>query len=243
MNRNEIEKQVEDIITRIDESCDKNLNVVLPFDETTKEFVEIDKLMNLDSKGCYIFFKRLFDFIASLVALIILAIPMIIVAICIKCDSKGPVIYKQKRVGLNGKMFNLYKFRSMRTDAEKNGAQWAASGVDPRITNVGNFLRKSRLDELPQLINILKGEMSIVGPRPERPVYYRAFRKYMNGFEQRLLIKPGLTGYAQIHGGYDIDPDEKCKLDIKYINNRSCWNDLKIIFQTVAVIFTHEGAR
>lgn len=243
MNRNEIENVLIDINCKIDEECDKNVNVVLPFDATTKKFVEIDKLEKLESKVCYSLFKRAFDFIASFCAFVVLAIPMCIIAIFIKLDSKGPVIYKQKRVGLYGKSFNLYKFRSMQIDAEKDGVQWASSDFDSRITRVGTFIRKSRLDELPQLVNILKGEMSIVGPRPERPVYYKAFRKYMNGFEQRLLIKPGLTGYAQIHGGYDLDPESKCKMDVMYINKRSIVLDIKIILKTIAVVFSHEGAR
>mgnify|MGYP003538787023 FL=1 len=181
-------------------------------------------------------------FILSLIAIIILIVPMIIVGIIVKCTSKGPAIYKQKRLTKNGKPFYLYKFRSMRVDAEKDGAQWAKEN-DTRVTKFGKFMRKCRLDELPQLFNILVGHMSIVGPRPERPEFYEEFETYIHGFNQRLKVKCGLTGYAQIHGGYDITPQDKVELDIHYIKNRSLWMDIKIIFGTIGVIFSHKGAR
>ena len=136
----------------------------------------------------------------------------------------------------------LFRSRSMIIDAEKEGARWADSN-DPRVTKIGKILRMNRLDELPQLINIFLGQMSVVGPRPERPEYYKEFRKYIQGFEQRLLVMPGLTGWAQINGGYNILPDQKAELDVEYIENRSFSNDLKIILRTVKTVLKHDGAR
>lgn len=211
------------------------------FRENDEEYF-IEDIGEIEKKPVYNFFKRALDIFASFLALLILWFPMLIVGILVKLTSKGPMIYKQERLTLNGKSFMLYKFRSMVNDAEKNGAQWAKEN-DSRVTKFGKFMRKCRLDELPQLINILKGDMSIVGPRPERPEFYEEFESYIHGFSQRLKVKCGLTGYAQIHGGYDVTPQEKIKLDIYYIKNRSFWMDIKMIFGTIGVIFSHKGAR
>ncbi len=191
----------------------------------------------------YSFAKRLFDIAASLIASILLIIPMCIIAVFVKLDSKGPVFYKQERLRENNKSFKLVKFRSMRQDAEKHGAMWAQED-DDRCTRVGTILRKFRLDELPQIpFNILMGDLSIVGPRPERECFYEEFATYIDGFEQRLYVKPGLTGLAQISGGYDLKPEEKIIYDLEYIENRSILYDLKIIFKTILIVFNHEGAR
>lgn len=203
---------------------------------------EVEELTELPNKYCYRIFKRIFDFICALVGIVICAIPMFIIAIIIKVDSPGPVFFSQSRLGKNGKSFKIIKFRSMRLDAEKHGAQWAKRD-DDRATKVGKFLRASRIDEIPQLFNILLGQMSIVGPRPERKIFYDEFEKYILGFDQRLVIIPGLTGFAQINGGYDLQPEEKIIFDVEYIKKRSIILDLRIIFSTVKVIFTHEGAR
>ncbi len=141
-----------------------------------------------------------------------------------------------------GRHFTVTKLRSMYVDAEKRGAQWAEK-EDPRITRVGHFIRKTRIDELPQLVAVLKGEMSLIGPRPERPAFTEQFSHEYPGFEQRLRIKPGLSGYAQVHGGYDIDPGEKAKLDRYYIENFGPMMDLGIFFETIKTVFTGEGAR
>lgn len=218
---------------------DKNITTITK--ESGKIYVVRD-LGEIKKKRVYSFFKRLFDFFASFIALVILAIPMIIIALIIVCDSSGGALYRQERVGLNGKKFMLYKFRTMKKDAEKDGAQWAAKD-DKRCTRVGKFLRTTRLDELMQLFNILKGDMSIVGPRPERECFYDEFKKYITGFDQRLKVIPGLTGLAQISGGYNLAPQEKIVYDLDYIENRSFWGDLKIIFKTVFIVFNHEGAR
>lgn len=186
--------------------------------------------------------KRLCDILVSLSALIVLCIPMGIIAIAVRLDSRGPAIYRQSRVGAGGKEFMLYKFRSMRTDAEKNGAVWAKEN-DDRITRVGRFIRLTRLDEIPQFWNILVGQMSLVGPRPERKFFYDVFETYVHGFSQRLLVPPGLTGLAQVNGGYDLLPEEKIVYDAEYIKHFSFSMDIKCIFKTFSVIFGKKGAR
>lgn len=178
----------------------------------------------------------------SLLALPI-AIPIILIfIIIIKLETPGPVFFLQERVGLHGRYFKVIKLRSMGVDAEKNGAQWAAKN-DPRVTKVGAFIRKTRIDELPQLFNVLKGDMSLVGPRPERPMFTAQFNDEIPGFIDRLQVKPGITGWAQVNGGYDITPKEKLELDRYYINNMSFWLDLKIILKTIKVCITGDGAR
>ncbi len=196
----------------------------------------------LKKKPIYSFFKRLFDIILSVIAIVLCFVPMLIIGILIKCDSEGPVLYKQERLGKDGKPFMLIKFRSMRTDAEEDGAKWAEEN-DSRCTKIGLFLRKSRIDELPQIYNIFAGSMSFVGPRPEREYFYNEFEKNIHGFSRRLTVKPGLTGHAQVNGGYDLLPEEKIVFDIEYIENRSLLFDIKCIFKTLAIVFNHNGAR
>lgn len=187
-------------------------------------------------------YHRILDIIVAIIGLVI-SIPIIIVfGFLIKKEDGGPVFYKQDRLGKDGKIIFIYKLRSMRINAETNGAIWAEKN-DPRITKVGKFIRKTRIDEIPQFLNILKGEMSIIGPRPERPTLTMEFNDQIPGFINRLVIKPGLTGYAQVHGGYDISPEDKIKEDLYYIKNRSVFLDFSILFRTVKVIFTGEGAR
>ena len=193
------------------------------------------------SKG-YLIVKRLADIVFALISGTILLIPMIIIGLLVKLDSKGPAIFKQERLGLNGKPYIMYKFRSMRMDAEEDGPQWAQKD-DERCTNLGRFLRKTRLDELPQVINILAGNMSLVGPRPERAYFYNEFEKYIPNFRQRLQVKPGLTGLAQVNGGYDLLPEEKLVYDLQYIEKQSLWMGIACMVKTVRLIFTHEGAR
>ncbi|MDO4841235.1 MAG: sugar transferase [Phoenicibacter congonensis] len=168
----------------------------------------------------YQFIKRLFDIISCGLALIILAIPMLIIGIRIKAESPGPVIYAQRRVGKDGKIFDVYKFRSMYIDAEARGAQWA-QGDDPRVTPFGKVMRRTRMDEIPQFWNIVKGDMSLIGPRPERPAFCEEFEKRIHGWHYRTTVRPGLSGLAQVTGGYDLLPKEKVILDLEYIENRS----------------------
>ena len=202
----------------------------------------IEDIGEIKKKFLYSFFKRCIDLFAALFGILILWFPMLVIAIIDKTTSKGPAIYKQVRLTKNGKEFKLYKFRSMYIDAEKNGAQWATKD-DSRVTKFGKFMRKVRIDELPQLFNILLGDMSIVGPRPERPEFYEEFETYIHGFNQRLKVKCGLTGHAQVNGGYDLLPQEKILLDIEYIKKRSFFLDIKIMFQTIGVIFGKKGSR
>lgn len=187
-------------------------------------------------------YHRVLDIMIGIVGLVISIPILIIFGIMIKKEDGGPIFYKQDRLGKDGKVIFIYKLRSMRVDAEKNGAVWAEKN-DPRITKVGRFIRKTRIDEIPQFLNILKGEMSIIGPRPERPTLTMEFNEKIPGFINRLVVKPGLTGYAQVNGGYDISPEDKIKDDLYYIRNRSLFLDLGILLKTVKVVLTGEGAR
>ncbi|MGR6009466.1 sugar transferase [Bacillus cereus] len=202
---------------------------------------QIVQVENRQSK-LYLGSKYILDVIFALLGLIILAPVMLIFSLLIILESPGSPFYLQERLGINGKRFNVIKLRSMRNDAEKNGAKWAEKN-DPRITKIGLFIRKTRIDELPQLFNILKGEMSLVGPRPERPMFTEKFEREIPGFKKRLEVKPGLTGWAQVNGGYEITPREKLRLDIYYINNSSLLLDFKIILKTIKVVCTGDGAR
>lgn len=190
----------------------------------------------------YLRFKRLSDILLAAMLLLVLIVPMVILGILVYLTSKGPAIFRQERLGLNGKPFLLLKFRSMRVDAEKDGPCWAKDD-DERCTKFGRFLRKTRLDELPQLWNILMGDMSFVGPRPERPVFYEEFETYIHGFKHRLAAKPGLTGWAQVNGGYDLRPEEKIVYDMEYIQACSFRMDLKCMLMSFRVVITQKGAR
>lgn len=210
----------------------------LPQDQ---EIIYVDALPPLEPKPVYHFFKRLFDAAFSLIALGILLLPMAVIALAIVLDSPGNPIYAQVRLGLNQKPFRIYKFRSMVSNAEETGLRWAEE-LDDRVTKVGAFLRKTRLDELPQLWNILIGDMSLVGPRPERPEFYEVFDTYIIGFRQRMLVKPGLTGLAQVNGGYELKPEEKIVYDLEYIKSRTFWLDCSCILKTIGVVFGTKGA-
>ena len=186
--------------------------------------------------------KSSIEFIFALLLLII-AVPICILAcIAIYVELRMNPIYTQKRVGLNGRVFKIYKLRSMYIDAEIDGPKWASEN-DERITKVGRIIRKTRIDELPQLVNILKRDMSFIGPRPERPEFIKEFIKYIPDFNDRLLVKPGITGWAQVNGGYSLTPKEKLEFDKYYIKNRGFKLDLLILIKTIIVIFTRHGAR
>ncbi len=217
--------------------------IIMPFEYGEDEHYYVEQLGQIKKKPFYSFLKRTFDIVASLIGLIIAAIPMLIIAILIKLSSKGTVFYSQERLGLNGKRINLIKFRTMRQDAEKDGAQWSQGDSDSRITKIGSILRKFRLDELPQLWMCLVGTLSLIGPRPEREVFYDEFEKHVHGFRERLKVKPGITGLAQVSGGYNLRPEEKVQFDIEYIKKRSIGLEIKILFKTVAVVFNHKGAK
>jgi len=188
---------------------------------------------------------RILDLILA-VAILICSLPvMILAAIAVRLDSMGPVLYRQDRVGLNGRVFRIVKFRSMRTDAEKDGAVWA-SETDPRVTRVGRVIRKMRVDELPQLINVIRGEMSLIGPRPERPVFVEELQRQIPYYGQRHLVKPGLTGWAQVryrYGDSIEDAREKLRYDLYYIKNQSALLDALILFETARIVLFGRGAR
>lgn len=190
----------------------------------------------------YLFIKRLFDVLLSGIALILLSPIFLITAIAVKVTDGGPVFYRQTRLTKDGKKFDVLKFRSMRIDAEKDGVARLSTGdKDDRITKVGHIIRKVRIDELPQLINILKGDMTIVGPIPERPEIAAQYEEILPEFALRLQVKAGLTGYAQVYGKYNTTPYDKLQMDLMYISKPSLLEDLRIIFATIKILFVPES--
>ena len=185
--------------------------------------------------------KRCLDVLICAIAMIPAAPVMLVVALAIKLEDGGPVFYTQKRATLGGKEFDILKFRSMIVDAEKEGHSIPATGKDPRITKVGNVIRATRIDELPQILNILKGDMSIVGPRPERLEHVEEYSKEIPEFSYRLKVKGGLTGYAQIYGKYNTSPYDKLRLDLMYIENYSLMLDIKLILMTIRIMLKRES--
>lgn len=185
------------------------------------------------------FFKRVIDIFISLVGLIILSIPMLIIAFAIKCDSKGPVIFKQERIGKKGKVFKIYKFRSMCVGAEQTGSGVYSGKGDARVTKVGKILRATSLDELPQFFNLLKGDMSLVGPRPPLTYHPWAWDKYTEEQKRMFEVRPGITGWAQINGRKDVEWNKRIKLNVWYVDHVSLWLDIKILFKTVFKVFTN----
>ncbi|MBC8061953.1 MAG: sugar transferase [Clostridiaceae bacterium] len=214
----------------------------------TNIFYNIEKV-NCEKNYAYLIFKRLVDVIGSLVGLILLIPTLVLTSILIKLESDGPIIFSQERVGFNGKIFKMYKFRSMVSNSEELKASLMKlnemSGPmfkikrDPRVTMVGRFIRKTSIDELPQLINVLRGEMSLVGPRPNLPIEVSRFSEY---HRQKLLVKPGLTCYWQVMGRTSIGFEEWMDLDIKYICERNTWIDIKLIIKTILILFGDENA-
>ncbi len=190
--------------------------------------------------------KRVVDIAGSLVGLVIAAPVMAWAAIAVKLDSNGPILYKQQRMGRFGQPFNIYKFRSMAVTAEAAGPQWASGRADPRMTRVGRILRRYHVDELPQLFNVLRGEMSLVGPRPERPCFVEDLTRQISRYDERLLIKPGLTGLAQVHYRYDTsiaDVRRKLRFDRLYIKRMCVALDVRICVWTMSVIIAGRGIR
>ena len=185
--------------------------------------------------------KRFIDIVVSLIGIILTSPLFVMFGAAIHLADRGPIFYTQTRLTIDGKLFKIYKFRTMRVDAEKDGVARLAGEVDDRITDVGKILRATRLDELPQLFNIIKGEMSLVGPRPERPEIAAEYIEDLPEFAMRLKMKAGLTGYAQVHGKYNTTPYDKLKLDLHYIRNYSLWMDLILIVLTPKVLFMKES--
>lgn len=216
------------------ETAAENKKVILPFGKPDTVF-KVERLEDIRPKPIYDLVKRLADIVVSCIGIVILLIPMIITYICIAVTSDGSPIFKQERLGLGGKKFYIYKFRTMHKNAEENGAMWSLGDDDKRLAPFGKTLRKLKLDEIPQLFNCLKGDISLVGPRPEREIFYECFETYIPGFSQRLAVKPGITGLAQITGLF-LRPEEKIIYDIEYIKNRSLWLDIKILVSTIGVV-------
>ena len=187
------------------------------------------------------FAKRCIDIVFALILAVITSPIMLITAIAIKCCDRGPVLYRQVRCTEGGREFKIMKFRSMRVDAEKDGVARLATKHDSRITPVGRFIRAVRIDELPQLFNILKGDMSFIGPRPERPEIIKQYMEEMPEFAFRMRVKAGLAGYAQVYGKYNTTPYDKLKLDLSYIENYSVWMDLKLMMLTLKILFSPEA--
>ena len=190
----------------------------------------------------YMLIKRLGDIVLSLIGIVLFSPVILVTAICIKVEDRGPVLYKQCRLTRDGKRFDIYKFRSMKTDAEKDGVARLSTGDnDDRITKVGHFIRKVRIDEIPQLFNILAGDLTIVGPRAERPELAAEYEQELPEFALRLQAKAGLTGYAQVYGKYNTTPYDKLLMDLMYIANASVFEDIRIIFATVKILFMPES--
>lgn len=212
------------------------------FQKIPTETVDKDKVVEYVNKDqtLFTFIKRLLDVVMSLIFLILVSPFWVIISIIIKLTSKGPILYKQTRVKINDTLFTIYKFRSMKTDAEKEGAVWTTNDkTDTRITMFGKFLRKTHLDEIPQLINILRGDISFVGPRPERPEFTKMLNEKVRYYDLRHAVKPGLTGWAQINYQYGSsieDSKEKLKYDFYYIKNRNIFLDFLIVLKTIAML-------
>ena len=217
----------------------------LPLSQINDEWLLQTEGFSLNTRGSLRRLKRALDVLISLLLLIPAAPIMLITAIVVRLESPGPVIYKQDRVGLFEKEFTVYKFRSMRADAEKNGAVWA-SAHDARVTTFGKFIRKVRIDELPQIWNILKGDMSFIGPRPERMAFVTKLKETIPYYSLRHTVKPGLTGWAQVcypYGASEDDARRKLEYDLYYIKNMSILLDINIVFKTVGVVLFPKGAR
>ena len=220
----------------------KITDVILKSSETLHIFdspVFLNRNHGLTAEQAFV--KRSMDIVLSGIALIILSPLFLITALAIKLEDRGPVFFRQDRCTIYGRVFSILKFRSMIVGAEKEGISVPATEKDPRITKVGAFIRATRIDELPQLINILKGDMSIVGPRPERVEHVEKYSAEIPEFSYRLMVKGGLTGYAQVYGKYNTTAYDKLKLDLMYIQNYSLLLDIELIFKTIKILFTRES--
>jgi exopolysaccharide biosynthesis polyprenyl glycosylphosphotransferase len=190
--------------------------------------------------------RRIFDILLGAFLLLATLPLLLLTALAIKLDSRGPVFYRQERVGLNGQSFMLFKFRSMRTDAEAGGTAIWASKQDPRVTRIGRFLRLTRIDEIPQVLNVLRGDMAFVGPRPERPAFVEQLGRIIPHYKDRALVKPGITGWAQVNYPYGASVEDarmKLAYDLYYVRRRSLFLDMLILVSTVRVVLFQEGAR
>ena len=248
-NINELEEKVcneflskKKKISRLTEWCEFKLNLIPP--EILKTFEFDHSSFQIKKIGLEMRIKRIFDILISLCLLISTFPLLIIVALMIRIEDGGPIFYSQFRSGFKSINFRIYKLRSMHTKAEQDGVQWAKA-KDKRITKIGSFIRKTRIDELPQLINVLKGEMSLIGPRPERPEIDKELSFQIPCYNMRYLVKPGLSGWAQVNFPYGAsveDSMKKLSYDLFYIKNYSIWLDILIFFKTIKIIFNGKGA-
>ena len=186
-----------------------------------------------------LFFKRFFDISLSLLGIIVLSLPMLVIALVIKLDSPGPVFFKQKRIGKNGKVFEIYKFRSMCVDAENIGSGVYSGKNDSRVTRIGKILRAKSLDEIPQFFNILFGQMSLIGPRPPLTYHPWKIEQYTREQYRMFEVRPGITGWAQVHGRKNVEWNERIRLNVWYVDNLSFFLDIKIIFLTIYKVFSN----
>lgn len=218
----------------------------VPYFESESNSDEQSSIESLAAPTTYDHLKRAIDIVGAVVLVIVLAPCMVLVVTAVRLTSPGPVIYRQKRLTQGGKEFMLCKFRTMRQDAERESGAIVAKLHDSRVTSIGGFLRKTRLDELPQLWNVLQGDMSLIGPRPERPELAKSFERKIRGFRRRLAVKAGLTGLAQVIQGYPEYTDgyrQKLALDILYIKKKGMLLDMWIAFKTIGVVLSGSGAR
>lgn len=217
----------------------------VPIDLIEDEWLLLEDGFDLNVTNSLRRLKRVFDLCFSFSLLVLTSPILLLTALCVRMESRGPVLYTQKRVGLRGEEFTVYKIRSMRQDAEKNGAVWAVKG-DPRVTRVGRFIRKTRIDELPQLVNVLRGDMSMIGPRPERMDFVRELSAKLPYYDVRHTVKPGITGWAQVcypYGASLEDSRHKLEYDLFYIKHMSVLLEIKILLKTIGVILFPKGAR
>lgn len=189
----------------------------------------------------YKFFKRLFDVFFALIGLIVVSPIILIIAIIIKLTSKGPIIFKQERIGREGKVFKMYKFRSMVVNAEHTGSGVYSGKNDPRVTKIGKFIRATSIDEIPQFVNILKGDMSFIGPRPVLTYHPWTYDKYTKEQLKRFEVRPGITGWAQVHGRKQVIWEERIKHDCYYVEHMNLFLDIKIVFMTIIQIIKNEN--
>ncbi len=217
----------------------------VPVDLIGDEWLLLENGFNLTPTDSLSRFKRTFDICFALALLIVTSPILLLAALCVRLESPGAVVFRQNRVGLHGDEFTLYKIRSMRMDAEKNGAVWASKN-DPRVTRVGKFIRKTRIDELPQLINVLKGDMSVIGPRPERMDFVKELAQKLPYYDVRHTVRPGITGWAQVcypYGASLEDSRLKLEYDLFYIKHLSIMLEVKILLKTIGVVLFPKGAR
>lgn len=185
------------------------------------------------------FVKPVLDWIIAFIALVVLAIPMVIIAVVVKLESKGPVLFRQERIGYNGKVFHILKFRSMQVNAEKTGSGVYSEKGDPRVTRVGRILRATSLDELPQFLNILRGEMSFVGPRPPLTYHPWPYDEYTDQQRKMFSVRPGITGWAQVNGRKGVEWNKRIELNVWYVEHTSLFLDIRILFMTVFKVLSN----